>query len=536
MFEELKNNLEGDVLEDPQTLETYSEDKSIFRLLPKIVIFPKSLRDLNYLVNFAKKNKLSLTARAAGTDMSGGSITEEILLVFTKYFNHFNINPQEKTAEIEPGVYFRDFEKESERYNLILPSYPASKDLCALGGMIANNSGGEKTLKYGKTEDYVLELKAVLSDGNEYLFKKLTLEELNKKLSENTFEGEIYRQLFSLFKENFELIKKSEPQVRKNSAGYNIWKVYDGESFDLSKLFVGSQGTLGIITQAKIKLVEKLSFSKLFVIFIKELKVIPKFLQQTLNFEPSSLEITDDHTFKIYLRFAKEMAEVLGAKGIFSTLRMFMPEIKLILTFGIPKLIILAEFEDKSEEALNEKVKSYKKILQQLKLKYILCQKEIEIKKYWKLRRDTFKLLREKIKNRLAAPFIDDIIVKPEFFPEFLPRLTKILDEAKIIYTISGHLGDGNLHIIPLLDMKKEKEIIFPLMEKVYNLVLEYKGSFTAEHNDGLIRGYYLKKLFGEEIYNLFLKIKKIFDPDNIFNKGKKIEVDLEYVKSKIKN
>ena len=536
MFEELKNNLEGEVLSDSQTLENYSEDKSIFKLLPKAVVFPKSLKDLSYLVKFAKKNKFSLTARSAGTDMSGGAITEEILLVFTKYFNNFHLNPQEKTAEVEPGVYFRDFEKELEKYNLMLPSYPASKELCALGGMIANNSGGEKTLKYGKTEDYVLEIKAVLSDGNQYLFKKLTLTELNEKISQNNFEGEIYRQLFPLFKENFELIQKSKPQVKKNSAGYNIWKVYDGETFDLSKLFVGSQGTLGIITQAKLKLVEKLAFSKLVVIFLKDLKIIPEFLQKTLSFEPSSLEITDDHTFKIYLRFAKEMAEVLGAKNLFSTLKMFLPEIKLILTFGIPKLIILAEFEDNNKEALNEKIKNYEKVLQELKIKYLLCQKEIEIKKYWKLRRDTFKLLREKIKNRLAAPFIDDIIVNPEFFPEFLPKLTKILDETKIIYTISGHLGDGNLHIIPLLDMKKEKEIIFPLMEKVYNLVLEYKGSFTAEHNDGLIRGYYLKKLFGEEIYNLFLKIKRIFDPDNIFNKGKKIEVDLNYIKSKIKN
>ena len=533
--EKIQNLIEGDLEIDEKILDLYSEDKSIFKIKPKLVVFPKNVEDVKKIVNLANKEKFSITPRSAGTDMSGGSVTDEILIIFTKYFNHFEIDFENKKAIVEPGVYFRDFEKELNKYNLMLPSYPASKEICALGGMIANNSGGEKTLQYGKTEDYINSLNVVLSDGNEYHFKKLNKKELEEKFSLNNFEGEIYRKVYNLIKENFELIQKKKPIVKKNSAGYNIWKVFDGEYFDLTKLFVGSQGTLGIITKAELKLVEKLKYEKLIIVFIYDLLKIPEFLNRTLPLKPTSLEITDDHTFKIYLKFAKEMAEILGAKGIFKTIKLFLPEFLMILKRGIPKLIVLTEFESDNEAELKEKVKEFKKICEELKLMYRAPQNELETQKYWKLRRDTYKLLREKIKDRLAAPFIDDIIVNPEYFPEFIPKLTKILDESKLLYTISGHLGDGNLHIIPLLDMKKEKEKIFPTMEKVYDLVLEYKGSFTAEHNDGLIRGYYLKKLFGEEIYNIFVEIKKIFDPNNIFNKGKKIDVDLDFVKSHIK-
>ena len=147
--------IEGDILNEERVLEEFSEDKSIFKIKPKAVIFPKSIKDISLTINYAKENNLSLTSRSAGTDMSGGAIGEDLILVFTKYFNHFEINKEEKMAYVEPGVYFKDFEKEISSLGLMMPSYPASKDLCALGGMIANNSGGEKTLKYGKTENYV---------------------------------------------------------------------------------------------------------------------------------------------------------------------------------------------------------------------------------------------------------------------------------------------------------------------------------------------------------------------------------------------
>jgi FAD/FMN-containing dehydrogenase len=527
--EKLKNfdySLEEDILKE------YSHDTSIFKISPKVVVFPRNSEEIKNLVKIAKENNFGITPRSGGTDMSGGSIGEDILIVFTKYLNKFNLDPENKIATAEPGVYFRDFEKELNRYNLMLPSYPASKEICALGGMVANNSGGEKTLKYGKTEDYVLGLKIVLSDGEEYYFEKIDENELQKKLSLKNFEGEIYKKTYQLIKDNYELIQKSKPKVSKNSSGYNIWKVYENGYFDLTKLFVGSQGTLGIITEIKFKLVEKEKFSQLLVIFIKDLKDLPNFTNEILKLEPTSLEITDDHTFKIFLKFAKEMASLLGAKGILSMFKLFLPEILMIAKIGFPKLIVLAEFTGQNQDEIKEKIEKAKEITKKYKYLFRQPKDEKETEKYWRLRRDTYKLLREKIKNLTASPFIDDFIILPEYLPEFLPKLYQILDEYKLIYTISGHLGDGNLHIIPLMDLKDEnqRKNILEITDKVYDLVLSYKGILTAEHNDGLIRGPYLEKEFGKEVYEIFLEIKKIFDPQNIFNPYKKVMAKKENI------
>ncbi|GIW65894.1 MAG: hypothetical protein KatS3mg094_413 [Candidatus Parcubacteria bacterium] len=531
--EKLEQLVRGEVRDD--NLEEFSYDKSIFKIKPQIVVFPYNEDDIKKLIIFTKENNLYLTCRSAGTDMSGGALTDSIMIVFTKYMNKIlEINHQEKYVILQPGVYFRDLEKELDKYNLMLPSYPASKELCALGGMVANNSGGERTIKYGKTENYVLGLNVILADGNEYYFEKVSGEELKHKLSLNNFEGEIYRKIYNLIKNNIDLINKNKPQVNKNSAGYNIWSVYsineNGEEYlDLTKLFVGSQGTLGIITKIKLRLVDKLQNNKLAVIFLKSVNQINEILDYLLRSDPVSIEITDDHTFKIFLRFYREMAELLGFKGLISNLKLFLPEIKLILLNGIPKLIVLVEFESNDLKEIDDKISNLVRFLKNKNINFILCKNDTEKEKYWKIRRDTYKLLREKIKDRIASPFIDDIIINPHNFYDFLPKLVSILDKYNFIYTISGHLGDGNLHIIPLLDFKKEKDKILPAMEEVYDLTIKYKGSITAEHNDGLIRGWYLKKMFGEEIFEIFSEIKKIFDPDKIFNRYKKIDADKDY-------
>ncbi|GIW67551.1 MAG: hypothetical protein KatS3mg096_419 [Candidatus Parcubacteria bacterium] len=531
---------------DDRVLEEYSQDTSIFKIKPKAVVFPKNSEEIKKLIKLAKENNFSLTCRAGGTDMSGGPLTDSVLIVFTKYMNKIlEINPQEKYAVVQPGVYFRDLEKELNKYNLMFPSYPASKEICAIGGMIANDSGGEKSLKYGKTHNYVIDLRVVLSDGEEYNLELQTNAELIQNLQKNSISSasvqlssasikntDFYQRTYQLLKENYELIQKTKPKVSKNSSGYNIWGALDGENLDLIKLFVGSQGTLGIITEIKIKLVEKENFSQLLTIFIKDLKNLPHFTQDVLKLQPTSLEITDDHTFKIFLRFAKEMASLLGAKGIFSTIKLFLPEIFIILKIGLPKLIVLTEFTGNNEKEIYEKIEQTKEIAKKYKYLYRQPKNEKEAEKYWRLRRDTYKLLREKIKDLTASPFIDDFIILPQYLPEFLPKLYQILDEYKLIYTISGHLGDGNLHIIPLVNLKDEnqRKNILAITDKVYDLVLEYNGILTAEHNDGLIRGPYLEKEFGQEVYNIFREIKNIFDPQNIFNPYKKITARKENI------
>jgi FAD/FMN-containing dehydrogenase len=536
LINNLKPKLEGEVFTGTDIDPKYSHDTSIFTMDPSTVIAPKNAADVEKIVTFIADNKkkhpdLSVTARSAGTDMSGGVLTESVLLDFMPHFTQVHEITKEHTV-VEPGVFFRDLEKQLKEKGLLYPPYPASKDLCAMGGIVNNNSAGEKTLQYGKTNKYIQEYKIVLSDGKLHTIKKLSKTELEKKIKEDSFEGKLYKKLYKLFSDNKEIIAASRPQVSKNSSGYNIWDVMgeDG-SFDLTQVICGAQGTLGMVTQAQLRVVPMPHKEKLYVIFLDGLEQLPSVTQDILKLKPTSLEITDDHTFKIYLRYAREMAAVLGSKSLFATFKLFWPETLLILRHGMPKLVLLVEFEGDETTELNHEMKALGEIVKTHKLNGHPCKNKSEAAKYWKLRRDTFKLLREKIKDRHSTPFVDDIIIKPEHFPTFWPKLTAILDKYKLFYTISGHLGDGNLHIIPLMDLKKaeERDKIFPVTDEVYKLVLEYKGSITAEHNDGLIRSPYLKEEFGEKVYKIFEEVKDAFDPDNIFNPHKKVGVTKEF-------
>ena len=532
---ELRRVVKGDVLNDEQTIQEFSHDASVFEVKPSFVIYPKDADDLKRLVLFVSEKQrageqVSLTARSAGTDMSGGPLSESLVLGFTKYFNRIK-EVGSDYAVAEPGVYYRDFEKETLKKNLIMPSYPASRELCALGGIVANNSGGEKTLSYGKTERYVLELKAVLADGNEYTLQPLTVPELSKKMEQKNFEGEIYRKLFHLLDSHYDLVRQARPDVSKNSAGYYLWNVWDKRVFDLTQLFVGSQGTLGLITEATFHLVKRQAHSKLVVIYLKDLEPLVPIIEEVLKYSPTSFESYDDYSLKLAFHFLPDILKVVGLKNALAMERKFVPDIWHIMTHGFPKLVLLAEFVGETEAAVDEKLATVTSALQKFNVRVKATETEEEAKMYWTIRRESFNLLRRHVKGKRTAPFIDDFSVRPQYLPKFLPELHEILGQYKLIYTIAGHVGDGNFHIIPLMDLTQESErkIIPELSSKVYDLVLKYHGSITAEHNDGLIRSPYLEKMYGKEITGLFAEVKKIFDPLGIFNPGKKVGSSLEY-------
>jgi FAD/FMN-containing dehydrogenase len=373
-------------------------------------------------------------------------------------------------------------------------------------------------------ENFVQELKVVLKDGKEYTFKSLARVDSLKKSHEHHFEGEVYERMMRLVDENREVINEAKPKVSKNSAGYYLWNIEKNGMFDLTKVLVGSQGTLGIVTSAKIKLEEVKTKSKLLVVFMKSTDNLGDLVNKILPHHPESIESYDDATLKLALRFLPEMLKVMKA-GFFKLLWSFLPEAWMSLTGGVPKLVLLVEFSGKEEGELDQKIESLKKDLSVFRLKMRSTKKPEEAEKYWTIRRESFNLLRKHIKGKRTAPFIDDVCVEPKHLPVFLPKLRKILDEAKLVYTIAGHAGNGNFHIIPLMDMKDfHNRMLIPIVsEKVYALVRDFGGTITAEHNDGIIRTPYLGKMYSPEILNLFAQTKQIFDPQNIFNPGKKV-------------
>ncbi len=534
--DEIKNIIRGDVLTDETTLNTYSSDYSIFKVKPRVVVFPKDTVDVEKLVAYAVEKKkngedISLTGRSAGTDMSGGPLNDSVIVEFVKYFNHVR-EIGEDYAVVEPGVYFRDFEKELDKKGLLYPPYPASKDLCALGGMVNNNSGGEKTLEYGKTEQYLEEVHIVLADGKEHIVRPLSSGALEIKLKEQGFEGDIYRKLYKLIEDNYDAIQAAKPKVSKNSAGYFLWNVWDRKTFDITKVIVGSQGTLGLLTAAKLRLVKKKKHSALAVIFSKDLKSVPDLVDDLLKFHPESMESYDDKTLKLAIKFLPSLLKLMKG-GIVKLFFQFIPEFLMVMKGGMPQMVLLISFTSDNKEELRKDMEEVRMVAKKYPVRARIIKTEEGAQKYWVIRRQSFALLHSHVRGMYAAPFIDDIIVDPKYMPELLPQVNAILDrhKDKLIYTIAGHPGNGNFHIIPLvhLDDEETRKIIPQVTEEVYKLVFKYGGSITAEHNDGLIRTPYLEEMYGPKIAELFKEVKNIFDPLGVFNPRKKVGATLEY-------
>lgn len=536
--DELAPRITGDVLDDNATLTQYSRDTSIFERRPEVVVFPKTADDVSAVIRFVSEQKaagrdISLAARSAGTDMTGGSLTSHVSLVFTTYLNRIvSIVPGFGAADggvvtAEAGAYYRDVEKETlAKTGGLLASYPASRQLCAIGGIVSNNSGGELTLRYGKTNRYIRQLKVVLADGSQAVVAPLNPAELLAKKQEDTFEGRIYTQLHALIRDNRNEIAAAKPTVTKNSAGYALWDVetQDG-SLDLTQLVCGSQGTLAVVTEATLALVKPKPHRAMLVVFLSDLGILPDIVKRVRGVGPESFESYDDHTFSLAVRF---LPQLLGQLGLWQMLKLgfaFIPELWMTMTGGVPKLVLMAEFaEDTPAQAL-EKARDAERLLHGLAVRTRIARTAAQAKKYWTIRRESFALLRKNMKGLYAAPFIDDFVVHPDDYPTFLPELNAILDQYHLTYTIAGHIGDGNFHIIPLMDIAKpeSKAAILTLQPKVYELVSKYRGSITGEHNDGIVRTPYLGAMFSPKMLEIFVEVKNIFDPQGILNPGKKV-------------
>ena len=553
MKDTIKAFFRGDLDDSPETITKYSHDASLFEMKPELVVYPKDSDDVASLVRFASEQKrlgkhISVTPRSAGTCMAGGSLTDSISLDGMRYLNqihevkavadyaflpHF-YGAQPITisgeARLQTGIFYRDLESEVTKQNLLLPCFTASKGINAIGGMIGNNSGGELSLKYGKMQDYVKAVEVVLADGSKETFEQLTRVEAEAKAQQDTFAGRIYRDMLALIDTNRPLIEQKMPHVSKNSAGYNIWNVsrkdaQGNEIIDLSQLIVGAEGTLGVATDVTLRLVNIKKDSALLVLFLTDLTELADIVVESLKVSPETIEAYDDKTIMLAVRFWSGFIKKLGLWGAIKLGLQFIPEFKMMLG-GMPKLVLLVECAGDDKAEVLARIDTLKKNLARFKnLKTRVVENRAAAEKYWTIRRDSFALLREHFQGKRTAPFIDDVIVPPARLPEFIPAIHAILEKHNLTYNIHGHAGNGNFHLIPLIDSdaRLAEKMILDVSEEVYALVIKMGGSITAEHNDGIIRTPYLLDMFGPEMTNIFAQIKHIFDPETIFNPGKKV-------------
>ncbi len=504
-FTIIKGSYGGDVMSDSVTLERYATDASSFKIQPQAVYYPKNVSDILALVSMCREQKkkeanASLTLRAGGTCMSGGPLNTGWIVDMTKYMNHISIDKKRMTATVEMGAYFRDIEDKAGKYNLMFAAYPSSHRICGIGGMLGNNASGEKSLRCGATSDNVLELEVVLADGT---VRKVEPKDINNIVDDKE------KELLSLFTTYGTRMRKASGDVKKSASGYRLEKLVEGNTFNAVPLFVGAQGTLGIITKAVLKLTPIPEHTELVIISGQSLKDISSIIKTIFAYNPEGLETFDRNTFA---KAEEHLAEHAGR----------------VLPFIDRKahLFILAQFSEATKEATEKKAKECLAKLtdQGYFAQHITNSKDVA--SAWEVRRNSFLLMRDhNPPNQRAVPCIEDVIVPLPVLGEFIIELREILKSHTTYYGYHGHIGDGSLRVIPIFDFTSPKVSaeITALMKDVFALVKRLKGNISADHGDGIIRSPFLKEFYGDELYGVLERIKNLYDPDNLMNPNKKV-------------
>jgi len=518
----LQEHLLGEVTSSTDARAYFSTDAGIFQVTPSVVVYPRNESDVRKVARFAwqlaeRGRVLPITARGAGTDQGGAAIGSGVVLAFPAHMHRIlELDSKSGAVVVEPGTNYGKLQQTLQTHGRYLPSYPSSLEYSTIGGALANNASGEKSIKYGDTRAFVKGLRVVLANGEVIETGRLGKRELSKKLGLATFEGEVYRALDALLEEQQPVLEKLNLNVTKNTAGYDLWDVKrkDG-SFDLTPLFVGSQGTLGIITEATLETDLHSPEVTLVAGFFDDMASAAKAIQglRKLPEMPSSLEMVDGNLLELVYQLNPN--QLKGVERPF------------------PQVVLLAEFDDASERSQKKHVKKASKIFEQFAARYQVETEPAEQEKLWRLRHTAATVVAHAEGNLKAIPLIEDGVVPVDQLEAFVTGIYQLFRKHHLRVAVWGHAGDGNLHVQPFLDLSQlgDRQKAFRLMEEYYAFVLGLGGTTSGEHNDGRLRAPYLSRLYGQEVYTIFQKVKRIFDPHDMLNPGVKINVTLEDIK-----
>lgn len=321
--------------------------------------------------------------------------------------------------------------------------------------------------------------------------------------------------------------------------GYNLWAVWDRETgiFDLTQLFSGSQGTLGVITDIKVETVPKAAYSGLLLAYLPSIKKLGHVIETVMAHHPATFEGFDDITFNLGIRYFKTFRKQLGTK---EWLRQQTHLLKSVAKFKghLPNILLMIEFDGNSNEEVVKKIAALHEDLKKYRIRMDVEADKLSSAPFWQIRRSALALLNNQVKGRYASPFIDDMTVQPRYLTKFIPELRKVIRKYKLPVTLQGHFGDGNFHLIPLMDIAgtKDQAKLEPIMRELIPIVLKYGGTMAGEHNDGMVRGPWLPAVFGQEVFQIFKQVKELFDPQYIFNPNKKTDASWEYSMSHIRS
>ncbi|MFQ5752154.1 MAG: anaerobic glycerol-3-phosphate dehydrogenase subunit C, partial [bacterium] len=510
IVQELNKRIQGEVRFDKYSRLLYSTDASIYEIEPLGVVIPKSTEDVQATVELAYKHGIPIILRGGGTSLVGQSIGAGIVIDVSKYLHGIlEVNLEENWARIQPGVVLDRLNNHLRKYDLFFGPDVATSSRANLGGLIGNNSSGARSVLYGKTINHVLQLNVLLSNGEEMVLQALTPKELENKITETNDQSSIYATVTKIVSANNGEINKRYPKILRRVSGYNLDEFVNGQPFNLAKLIVGSEGTLAVVTEAKINLVPPPKNRVLGVLHFSDLFAALEAVSSILEFGPSAVELLDDIIIDLTratLEYARRMTFIAGH----------------------PAALLLVEFQGSSKKESVEKLNHLVAYLNKEKMGYahVKAIEDAQQENVWYIRKAGLGLLLGTKEDRMPTGFIEDTAVAPEKLSEYIRRFDEIIRAHQTHACFYAHASVGCLHIRPMLNLKSKEDLdrMAAIAEEVSNLALEYGGAMSGEHGDGLARSCWNEKMFGPQLYQAFRDIKKAFDPKNILNPGKIVD------------
>ena len=518
-FIRLAGELEGELRYDSITRTIYATDASVYREMPVAVAWPKNISDLKKIVAFARSEKIPVTVRAAGTSLAGQVVSGGLIADISRHMNRIlQIDQENRCAIVQPGVVLDELNRELKKFGLMFGPETSTSSRCNIGGMLGNNACGLHSLVHGSVRDHLLEVKTVLSDGSEALFKALDRKGFDEKCSAETLEGSIYRNIRDILSSpsNAKEITEGFPgkSVPRRNTGYALDLLLDSDiftqgsyaSFNFCKLLAGSEGTLAIATEIKLNLISLPPDNKALVcVHLKERNDAFRANLVALKFRPSAVEMMDDRILD------------LTKENISQRKNRFFLE-------GNPGSILIVEFVRESTDELERDISAMIAELKKEGFGYAWpVIKGNEITRVWELRKAGLGVLSNMKGDAKPVTLIEDTSIGVELLPAYMEELEKILRSYGKEGVYHAHIGTGELHIRPILNLKDPADLILfrTIGKEIAQLVKKYRGSMSGEHGDGRLRGEFIPLMLGDHNYKLLTEVKKCWDPENILNPGK---------------
>jgi FAD/FMN-containing dehydrogenase/Fe-S oxidoreductase len=515
----LRRHIQGEVRFDVTSRRLYSTDASIYQIEPLGVVIPKSVADVQAVVQIAAEMEIPITARGGGTSLSGQSIGPGIVLDCSKHLNAIlDMDASARTARVQPGVILDQFNQALAQRGLQFGPDVATANRANLGGMIGNNSAGSRSIVYGKTSDHVRRLGVILADGTRTDFGPINAAEWEVKAAARSLEGTIYREVRRAVEQNAAEIRRRFPRILRRVSGYNLDILCDAldvplyqpaSRLGLHSLLAGSEGTLAIVTEAEVNLVPRPKFRGLLVPHFTSLAAAMDAVAPCLEASPSAVELLD----QMLLDLSRANLSLKNAMAA---------------VHGRPAALLMVEFSGDDAADVADRVERLHRRLRGIAgLTTAVPALDPALRDpLWTLRRAAVPLLLGVPGDRKPVAFIEDTAVAPQRLPEFVARFRELLHSHSTEGAFYGHASVGCLHIRPVLNLKDPDDIqrMRRITEAVTDLVLEFGGALSGEHGDGLARSEWNRKMFGDEVYQAFRRVKHAFDPHNLLNPGRVVD------------